>query len=494
LECILAGLEPNDVFYYFEEISNIPRGTGNEKEISNYLVSFAIHNRLDVIKDQVLNIIIKKPASPGYENLPPVVLQGHMDMVCEKNKDTDHDFEIDPLCLKVKNDMIFAEGTTLGADNGIAVAYMLALLSSKAALHPAIEALITVGEEGSMVGARNLDPTYLSGRMLINMDAEKEGRLTISSSGGVAVKIIIDVRLENSHAGQEGYLLSVGGLKGGHSGADINKNRANANKVMGRILYDLSEEICFQLNSVNGGLKSNAITRESDAIIMIDPSQKSRLEERVHLWEKILMKEYQVSDPLIYVKLEKVENPGEKVFSEETKLKLIHCLLLIPNGIQSMSSQFENLVESSTNLGIVKADKNEIILTVDIRSSEKSIKEYILNRFKSLSKLMKCVMLIRSDYPEWPYNPDSKLRTLFQRVYLNQYGKELELKAIHAGLECGILTEKLPGVDIVAMGPNVFEAHTPYEHLSITSAKKTYEYLLAVLENMKELEHEGVGT
>ncbi len=487
---ILEGLDPERVFYYFEEISRIPRGTGNEKAISNYLVTFANENHLEAIQDQVLNIIIKKPASPGYECAPTVILQGHMDMVCEKNNDSEHDFLKDPIRLKIDGDMIYAEGTTLGADNGIAVAYMLAILSSKEVLHPAIEALITVGEEGSMVGAVNVDPEYLSGRLMINMDAEKEGRLTISSAGGAAAKFIIDARFEDLPDGWIGYRISVKGLKGGHSGSDINKNRANANKLLARMLYDLSDEACFKLKSFNGGLKANAITRESESVIFIDPGKRSFVEKRILKWEQIFLKEYEISDPQLQVSMDLESNQTQTVFSEETKRKLIQCLILIPDGVHSMSSRISGLVESSRNLGIVKADATEITITVDIRSSEPSIKEFLINQLKCLSKLVKCVILIRSDYPGWKYQPESKLRTLFQTIYRNQYGKDPELKAIHAGLECGILSEKLTGVDIVAIGPNIFEAHTPYERLSITSVKNTYDFLLAVLENMKELGNE----
>lgn len=488
---ILEGLDPEQVFYYFEEVCRIPRGTGNEKAISDFLVAFAIENRLEVIQDRYLNIIIKKPAYPGYEHLPAVILQGHMDMVCEKNNDCDHDFSKDPIRLKIDGDMIYAEGTTLGADNGIAVAYMLSVLSSKEARHPSIEALFTVGEEGSMVGAGNLDADYLSGRLMINLDAEKEGRLTVSSAGGAAAKLVIDARLEELPAGWIGYRVSVKGLKGGHSGGDINKNRANANKLLSRILYDLSEETYFKLKSINGGLKANAITRESEAVIFLDPGKKSLLEKRICEWELIFLKEYEISDPQLQIRLEPESKQTRTVLSEETKLKLIQCLFLIPDGVHSMSSRISGLVESSTNLGIVKADTTEITITVDIRSSEPSKKQYLINRLKCLSKLVKCVIIIRSDYPGWKYNPDSKLCSLLQTVYHNQYGTDPELKAIHAGLECGILSEKLPGLDIVAIGPNIFEAHTPYEHLSITSARNTYDFLLAALENMKELGNES---
>jgi len=492
---ILEGLDPEQVFYYFEEISKIPRGTGNEKEISDYLVSFAIDNRLEVIKDQFFNVIIKKPASSGYEGLPHVILQGHMDMVCEKNSDSAHDFSKDPIPLKVDGDIIHTEGTTLGADNGIALAYMLSVLSSNDLHHPAIEAVFTSGEEGSMSGACNIDAGHLSGKLMINMDAESEGRLTISSAGGAAAKFIIDVRLEALPEGWLGYCIFVKGLKGGHSGADIHKNRANANKLLARILYELSTETCFKLKSISGGNKANAIPRESKAVIFVDPSKESLLLEKICVWEQMIVKEYEISDPQLHVVLEPEPNQkqavGSSVFSEETKQKLIQCMFLIPDGVQGMSSRIKGLVESSANLGIVKADHSEITITVDLRSSEPNKKRYLIHLMKCLAKLLKCVILIRSDYPGWKYDPDSKLRALFQRVYRDQYGKDPELKAIHAGLECGILSEKLSGVDIVAIGPNIYEAHTPNEHLSIASAKNTYFFLLAVLENMKELVHEN---
>lgn len=479
---VLDGLSPEKVFRYFEEISRIPRGTGNEKGISDHLVAFARQQGLEVIQDKALNVIIRKPAAEGYEAIPAVILQGHMDMVCEKNKDTIHDFGKDPISLRVEGDMIYAGNTTLGADNGIAVAYIMSILSSRELCHPAIEAVITTGEEGSMTGAFGLAPEMLSGRLLINLDAEKEGRLIVSSSGGVTARLEIETKHDIVPADCKAWRISIGGLRGGHSGADINKGRGNAIKLMGRMLNGLDREVDFLLKSVDGGMKANAITREAEAVIFINSIDKSSLEENVQRWEQVFKREYTLSDPGVFVRLESIDTEDREVLSEDTKYKLISCIMLAPDGIQTMSMEVIGLVESSNNLGIVRTGKADIVLVNEIRSCEKSRKYHILEQFRCLAGVMGCGFVPSSDYPGWPYTPDSRLRKLFQRVYRERYGREAEIKAIHAGLECGILVERLDGLDAVSIGPDVFGAHTPEEHLSISSARNTYEYLLAVLE------------
>lgn len=479
---VFEELRQEKVFRYFEEISRIPRGTGNEKGISDFLADFARQQGLEVVQDKAMNVIIRKPAAEGYEAAPTVILQGHMDMVCEKNRDTVHDFSRDPISLRVEGDMIYAEGTTLGADNGIAVAYIMAVLSSKELRHPAIEALITAGEEGSMTGAFKLAPELISGRLLINLDAEKEGRLIVSSSGGVTAKLQIEAKHGAAPADYEAYRISIGGLRGGHSGADINKGRGNASKLMGRVLHGIDREMAFLLKSVDGGMKANAITREAVAVIFINRTEESSLVENVKQWEQIFKRELGTRDPGVYVKLEKADSEYWEVLLEDTKYKLISSIMLAPDGIQTMSMEIPGLVESSTNLGIVRTGENEIVLVNEIRSCEESRKYHILEQFRCLAEAIGCSFDSGSDYPGWPYDPDSRLRKLLERVYLERYGGEAEVKAIHAGLECGILVERLAGLDAVAMGPNVYAAHTPEEHLSISSARNTYEYLLAVLE------------
>ncbi|MDP4109713.1 MAG: aminoacyl-histidine dipeptidase [Bacillota bacterium] len=487
MDGVLAGLKPESVFGYFEEISRIPRGTGNEKGISDYLTAFAGKHGLEVIQDKVNNVIIKKPATPGYEKAPAIILQGHMDMVCEKNKGTVHDFLKDPIKLRIDGDMVYADNTTLGADNGTAVAYMMAILSSTEIRHPRIEALFTASEEGSMAGAFNFDPECLSGRLLINLDSEREGCLTVSSAGGMGAKFIIDAEYEEAPADFEAYRISIGGLKGGHSGGDITKGRANANKLLGRVLYGLCEKTPFLLKSADGGLKANAITRESEAVIFAAHSRESILKENAGYFEQLFKREYGETDGGVFVKTEKIPGAEHKALSDAVKNRLIKSLMLLPYGVQSMSMKIEDLVESSNNPGVMKTGENGITIDNAIRSCEKSRKYYIANQIKCIADALGCRLAIGSDYPEWAYNENSKLRKHLERVFTEMYGRKPLVKAIHAGLECGILAERLPGVDITAIGPDVFDEHTPHEHMSISSVRSTYLYLLKVLEEAGDI-------
>lgn len=481
----LNHLEPKEVFSYFKEITKIPRGSGNEREISDYLVNFAEKKGLKVIQDRAMNIIIKKPGTKGYENAPTVILQGHMDMVNEKNKGTEHDFDRDPLKLRIVDDMIYATGTTLGADNGIAIALSMALLASKDIPHPPLEVLITTEEETGMGGAMALDPNNINGRLLINMDSEEEGKLLVSCSGGIRITQKLNIKWEDAASSKLPYLLSVRGLKGGHSGMEINKGRGNSNKLIGRVLNDISNEIDFCLVAVNGGSKTNAIPREADALIMINLSDVSKLEEKVSEWNNILKNELRTPDPDVNIVLEKSKEKLERVFSKESRSAAISSLVLIPNGVQSMSMDIPNLVESSTNLGVVITTDSEVEFQSSIRSSVKSLKYNILEHSRLLAKTLGAEFISTSDYPEWQYNANSKLRALFEKTYASSFHQAAEITAIHAGVECGLFGEKLEGLDMISIGPNLYDVHTPEEHLSISSTKRTWEYLIAVLKEMK---------
>jgi dipeptidase D len=482
---ILANLEPRDVFKYFEEISQIPRCSGKEKAISDYLVDFAKKHNLEVIQDKAYNVIIKKQGTKGYENAPTVIIQGHMDMVCEKNKGTEHDFDKDPIKLRVIDDMLYATNTTLGADNGIAIAYALAILASNDIPHPPLEVLITTEEETGMGGAMALDASNLKGRLLINVDSEEEGKLLVSCSGGVRTTHVLPVVWEDADKNLEAYTISIRGLKGGHSGMEIHKQRGNSNKLMGRILSDLANEINFSMKEVNGGAKMNAIPREADAVILINPNDYAKLEKKISEWDSIFKNEFRVSDPGVSVKLEKANINVEKVFSKDTMDKVIASLVLIPNGIQTMSMDIEGLVESSTNLGVVTTTENEVRFESAVRSSVRSLKYNILNQAKMVAKVVGAELIADSDYPEWQYNPNSKLREIFQKVYKEKFGVDAEITAIHAGVECGLFKEKIEDLDMISFGPNLYDVHTPDEHLDIPSTQRMWEYLLAVLKEIK---------
>ena len=479
---VLNNLNPSLVFKYFEEISQIPRGSGNEKEISDYLYKFAKDLNLEVVQDDYLNIIIKKPATKGYENCPGVILQGHMDMVCEKNKDVDHDFEKDPIELKIVDDMIYANGTTLGADNGIAVAMSLAILASNDLAHPALEVLITSNEEAGMTGAMGLDGSIFNGKYIINLDSEEEGYLLVSCAGGNRSYVTLPLTFKPIAEDKQVLLLEVKGLLGGHSGMDIVKQRANSNVTMGRILNSLGVE--FDLVEVNGGSKNNAIPRECEAKIVVNKDQVDALKNSVSKIEEILKHEFRSTDANLQVVVS--ESNADKALSDDCKSKVILLLNLIPNGIQTQSMEIEGLVESSTNLGVVKTENNIMSFESAVRSSVATLRENINNKTKLIADYVGANFENTDGYPAWEYAKDSKLEQLCIDVYEKLTGKKPIITAIHAGLECGLLLDKMPGCEAISMGPDMFEVHTPNEHVSITSIKNVWDYLVKVLESMNQ--------
>ncbi|KAA0948751.1 aminoacyl-histidine dipeptidase [Sporosarcina sp. ANT_H38] len=481
----LQELTQHIVFQYFAEISAIPRGSGNEQAISDYLVRFAQERDLEVIQDTALNVIIKKAATVGYESAPIIIIQGHMDMVCEKNKGTVHDFDKDPLQLRIVGDMLYATDTTLGADNGIAVAYALALLDSTDIPHPALEVVITTEEETTMNGAIAVDASHFTGKIFINLDSEEDGKLLVSSAGGVHVTQVLPIVWTNASHEQVAYHLQIKGLKGGHSGISIDKGRANSTKLLGRLLHDLSTEIPYSIQQITGGLKSNAIPREAQAVIFISQNDVNKVNEKIAQWELIFKNELQLADPDVSISLEQKDSHSTAVLSEETKHKAITALLLIPHGIQAMSMGIEGLVESSTNLGVVTTTDTTIQFENEIRSSIKSAKANMVTQAKSLADMVGCEVLIDADYPEWPYNPESQVKKLFEETYREKYGKDIDVIAVHAGIECGVFMEKIPGLDAVSLGPDMYHVHTPDEHLSIPSTINNWEYFIYTLKRMK---------
>lgn len=484
MDRVLKDLSPDLVFCYFEDITRIPRGSGNEKAISDYLVSFAKKHNLEVIQDEALNVIIKKSGSKGYENAPTVILQGHMDMVCEKNKEVEHNFEKDPLNIRIEGDFIKAAGTTLGADNGIAVAYCLAILSSKDISHPPLEVLITTEEETGMGGASSIKKENLSGKILINIDSEEEGELLSSCAGGVRNRVKLKIEKEEVKEGFMSLKLIIKGLKGGHSGMEIDKGRGNANKLIGRVLNDLNSNLDIYITEINGGAKMNAIPREAEAIILAKEKDKVALEELVAKWKETLKNELKNSDSEVIVQIEKLEKKVEKTFTKDLGGRIIELLMLIPNGVQTMSMDIKGLVQSSTNLGVVTTDHNKVTFESAIRSSVKSLKYDIVKRVETVAKLTGAEMTLESEYPEWEYRADSYIRDVFVKVYKDMYNKEPKITAIHAGLECGILKDILGDLDMISFGPNMYDVHTPEERLSISSTERTFQYLLNVLKNI----------
>ena len=474
---VLEGLKPDKVFYYFEEISKIPRCSGKEKQISDYLYNFAKSRDLEVIQDEHLNIIIKKPASKGYENAPTVMLQGHMDMVCEKNEGLEHDFDKDPIKLRIEDGYIYATDTTLGADNGIAVAYALSVLDSELQ-HPALEVLITTDEEKGMTGANNLDGSLFKSKYLLNLDSEEEGVFTSGCAGGSEINFKIPVKRQNSK--DSAFKISVKGLSGGHSGTDIHKEKGNANKILGRILYDLIDDV--ELASIEGGSKTNAIPRESNAIITINNFDK--VNEKIDKWNEILKNEYAFTDPSITATLTDL---NKEVFPLEKEIyrKTAALINLIPVGVLSRSTAIE-LVISSNNLGVITTDEKYITLFNHPRSSvETLLTENFIPAMKQLAYQIGVEYEIGSYYPGWEYAKESEIRDICIEVYRDMFNKEPVVGAIHAGLECGLLMDKIPGLDAISMGPDAYDAHSPNEHVSIKSVGNIYNLLCEILKKIK---------
>ncbi|WP_411679929.1 aminoacyl-histidine dipeptidase [Clostridium thailandense] len=483
---VLKDLKPVELFRYFEELSQIPRGSGNEKEVSDYLVSFAKEHNLEVIQDEALNVIIKKKATAGYENSPSIAIQGHMDMVCEKEADVEHDFTKEPLKLRIVDDAVYATGTTLGADNGIAVAMGLAILASNEIAHPAIELVCTTSEETGMDGATALDPKNVDSRILINIDSEEEGKFLVSCAGGLTAKTMIPVTTVESEKDFSTYSLKIKGLKGGHSGMEIDKGRANSNKLMGRILKELTSTVEFRMASINGGSKHNAIPREAEVILLTKPENKAKIQKKLAELEETLKTEFRTSDSGIKIEFTEAAAVVNKVFSMQTQNSIINYLYLLLDGVNSMSMDIKGLVESSLNLGVVTTKDNGVEFITSVRSSVRSLKMELYNRIVALAELLGGSVSQEAGYPEWAYNPNSKIRTIFQETFRKIYGKDAEIDAIHAGLECGLFGEKFNGeMDMISFGPNLYDVHTPNEHMIISSVQRSWELLVEALKAVK---------
>lgn len=481
---ILGNLKPQAVFHYFEEMTKIPRESGNEAAISEYLVNFAKAHQLDYVQEPCKNVIINKPATKGYETAPRVILQGHMDMVCVKEDDLDFNFETDALPIYVDGDWLRTKGTTLGADNGIAVAMSLAILADETLEHPALTVLVTTEEETGMDGVMALDPANVSGDILINIDSEEEGFALASCAGGVrnSLKLPIEWTILKE-AGFVTYEVVISGLKGGHSGSEIDKGRANANKLMGRLLNEL-HGLDGHLSQVFGGEKMNAISKRALATVTLPSNNVETLKEKVQAFEDMVRAEFAVTDPEITVTVTEKELIT-KVFTEKTATNLEYILKLIPYGPQTMSANIKGLVESSTNPGVVEMFDHEIEINSAIRSSVSTLKAEMNQRIQAIADLTGATVELIADYPEWQFAPESKVREVMKEVYQQMYGKELQISAIHAGLECGFLSQKLGNIDMISIGPDITGAHTPKESLSISSTERVYQFLCEVLKAIK---------
>lgn len=486
-EAVLRGLEPAKVFRYFEEICSIPHGSGNTAQISEYLVHFAEEQGLSYCTEACGNVIIRAEATPGYEHEPGIILQGHMDMVAVQDADCGKDMKTEGLSIFTDGRLVGAEKTSLGGDDGIALAYGLAILSDRTIPHPALELLVTVDEETGMDGAMALDPGNLTGTRLINLDSEEEGSFIVGCAGGETLRLNRNVSREAAPDGWHTYELSVSGLTGGHSGTEIDKNRANAILLLGRALQNISEACPYRLFLIEGGTKDNAIPVYARALISA-PKMPETAEIEAE-WRNAL------SGKENALKLEMKAFCGHsgtadsfvtegKVMREEVANDLVRLLSIIPYGVSAMST-LPGLVETSNNVGIIRTYEERIEIAVSVRSLIASEKKELSRRIGTIASLCGFQVSVHGGYPGWQYREQSPLRDKAVRAFVEEYGKEPVVQTIHAGLECGLLIEKMPGLDAVSMGPDIYDIHTTKERLDVASVQRTWKLLLRIL-SMKD--------
>lgn len=475
---ILDNVHPKKVFAFFEDISAIPRGSGHNEKIKEYCERFARERNLKYISDDSGNVIIFKNASKDCESNEPVIIQGHLDMVWEKDESCNINFETDGLELAVDGDFVYAKGTTLGGDDGIAVAMCLALLDSDDICHPPLEIVFTADEEIGMLGAVALDCSPLNAKRMINLDSEAEGTLWVSCAGGVRTDIELPVQCEENN--DVSYKISVNGLHGGHSGAEIHNGYANANKVMGRVLDLLRKKLDFRIVEINGGTMDNAITRDCVCIIKSDSYD---VEKAVSDIFNGIYGDYNSADPDLIVTSSLIEYNNKSMTSESTKT-VVDLLNELPSGVIAMSKEIDGLVETSLNLGILKTEGETVSFGFAVRSGVDNERDKLADRLKKIADKYLCSAVFYSEYPAWEYKKESQLREIMSAIYKDMYDTEMTVTAIHAGLECGLFCGKIKGLDCVSFGPDMFDIHTPKEKLSISSTERMWKFLLRVLENI----------
>lgn len=483
MEYIITDRKPEKLFHFFEDISAIPRGSKNEKAISDYLVTFAKKRNLWVYQDTMHNIIIKKAGCNGGENASPVMLQGHLDMVCEKRADTDHDFTSEGLRLLEKDGILTADGTTLGADNAVAIALMLTLLDDNALSHPPLECVFTTEEEIGLGGAKALDKSLIKARTMINMDSEEEGVATVSCAGGVRVELIRPIQRKQ----EKGTLLELDltGLLGGHSGMDIQKERANANLLMARVLMNLLTKTDGMLVNVCGGSKDNAIPRECLASILYkDERQAQDASCTAQTLLNIIALELEGFEPGFSCKISIHPNETARVVSKEDTQAFLGAILLAPNGVQKRNINQDGFVVTSSNLGVIRTNDSTLHIVLSPRSSCSSLQEEIKERILLLARTFGFTVECSGEYPGWDFQEHSRIRTVFQKAYQKLFNRELRIEAIHAGLECGLFSDAIPGLDAIAVGPSIYNCHTPDESLPLDSFERFYQLMIAVLQNL----------
>ncbi|MCL5029297.1 MAG: aminoacyl-histidine dipeptidase [Bacteroidetes bacterium] len=482
---ILGSLKPEAVWNHFEEICKYPRPSRKEERIAQYVASVGKRNKLETLRDEFGNVLIRKPATPGKENLTPVVLQGHLDMVAEKNNDVQHDWDKDPISPHVDGDWVKAKGTTLGSDNGIGVAAALAVLESTEVEHGPLETLFTLDEETGLFGAQALKPGFLKSSILLNLDSEEDGALYIGCAGGQNTFVKFKCNQNDASPNTTAIELKVLGLKGGHSGLDINTGRGNAIKIMVRLLHELNYKFGIRLVNINGGSKHNAIPRECFSVVRAANKVSADVLSYVESYCKVVQLELATVEPNLQVTCAEIKSRA-KVIDKATTTNLISSLYSVPNGVIKMSADIEGLVETSTNLAVVVTKGKTIEVTLSQRSSVESEKHDISNSVAILFRLAKADVEQGDGYPGWKPNVKSPVLGVVKSVYNNLYNSDPEVKAIHAGLECGIINERYPDMDMISFGPTIMGAHSPDEKVQISTVQKFWDLLANVLKNIPQ--------
>ena len=482
----ILGLKPEKMWKYFHEITQVPRPSKKEEKIRQYLVDFGERMNLETIVDEIGNVLIRKPASKGYEDRKTVVLQSHMDMVCEKNSDIDFDFDNDAIQTRIEGDWVKATGTTLGADDGIGVAAAMAILDDNSIEHPAIEALFTMDEETGLTGAFGLSTDLLKGKILLNLDSEDEGEVFIGCAGGRDTIIEFDYQKQNNDDQGEFYRIDISGLNGGHSGDDIQKGYANANKLLNRILWQAKKELNLSLGLFDGGNLRNAIAREAYAIVMIAKQDIEKFNNLVSTFEDIFKKEYHITEPKLSVSLSKYDDKVEVMDSDSFE-SLTNSLYSCPHGVIAWSQDIDNFVETSTNLASVKFKDGKILITTSQRSSVASALDNICNMVAANFLSIGAKIQHTDGYPGWTPNPNSEILEVAKESYISLFKKKPKVLAIHAGLECGLIGEKYPEMDMISFGPTIKGAHSPDERILINTATMFWDYLIDILKRTPKI-------
>ena len=473
---------PKKPIDHFKDICAIPHGSYNEKELSDYIVKFAKDLGLWVRQDEKLNVVVKKPGTAGYENAATVMIQGHIDMVCEQNEGTGHDFEKDGIKTIIEGDILRADRTTLGADNGVALAMMMSILESKDIPHPPIEAVFTSLEEVGLIGASALSTDDLEAKILINLDSGNEGDFCASCAGGIRSDFKIPIT-RSAVSGLEYFEVKVSGLKGGHSGLNIHEELGNSNILLSRAINIISQQCEVYIEHITGGDKDNAIPRESSAVIAVNPADAEKAVSIVDEICKTYKTEYRVSDPDVSVSIKKHSGSGS-LLSKESGEKVINAVLALPYGVIAKSMDIEGLTETSSNVGVIRTNADDVTIACFMRSASSSRKYYVFDMIKAVASLVGGTVEILSDNAPWEFDPESQIRKLAMETYEELFG-EAKMSATHGGLECGVFIDKMGKLDSIAFGPNMWGVHTPEERLSISSFERTWELLQAILKKLK---------